>query len=108
MHESDFNSLKDALLRGGVAPRHVRRTIAELRDHHTDLFAEAFARGCSVENAEREASMRLGDHDSLAAQILARPELRSWAHRWPWLVGPAGTEVRESGEQLFRRRGCRL
>jgi len=86
MHESDFNSLKETLLHGGVAPKHVRRTIAELRDHHTDLFAEAFARGCSVENAEREASIRLGEHDALAAQILARPELRSWAHRWPWLV----------------------
>jgi len=43
MHEPDFHSLRERLLRGGVAPKHVRRTIAELRDHHADLFAEAFA-----------------------------------------------------------------
>ena len=81
MREPDFHLLRERLLRGGVAPKHVRRTIAELRDHHTDLFAEAFSRGCSVEDAEREASIRLGDEDSLAAEVLARPELRSWAHR---------------------------
>jgi hypothetical protein len=86
MREPDFHSLRERLLRGGVAPKHVRRTIAELRDHHTDLFSEAFSGGCSFENAEREASIRLGDEDSLAAEILARPELRSWTHRWPWIA----------------------
>jgi hypothetical protein len=86
MREPDFHSLRERLLREGVAPKHVRRTIAELRDHHTDLFAEAFAGGCSIENAEREASIRLGDEDCLAAEILARPELRSWGHRWPWIA----------------------
>jgi hypothetical protein len=86
MRELDFDSLKERLLRGGVAPKHVRRTITELRDHHTDLFAEAFARGCSLEDAGREASIRLGDEDALAAAAFARPELRSWAHRWPWVA----------------------
>lgn len=86
MREVDFTSLKERLLRGGVAPKHARRTIAELRDHHTDLFAEAFARGCSLEEAGREASIRLGDEDALAAAVFARPELRSWAHRWPWVA----------------------
>jgi hypothetical protein len=86
MHEPDFNSLKERLLRGGVAPKHVRRTIAELRDHHTDLFAEVFARGCSLEEASREAASRLGDEDALATAVIARPELRSWAHRWPWVA----------------------
>src|SRR4051794_1179420 len=86
MREAAFRSLSETLLRGGISPKHVRRTIAELRDHHTDLFGEAFARGCSVELAEHEASTRLGDEDSLAAKILARPELKSRAHRWPWLA----------------------
>lgn len=86
MREPDFQSLRERLLRGGVAPKHVRRTIAELRDHHTDLFGEALAGGCSIEDAEREASIRLGDEDSLAAEVLARPELQSWAHRWPWIA----------------------
>jgi hypothetical protein len=86
MREPDFNSLKERLLRGGIAPKHVRRTIAELRDHHTDLFAESFSRGCSLEEAALEASIRLGDEDALATAIVARPELWSWAHRWPWVA----------------------
>ena len=86
MREANFHSLRETLLRGGIAPNHVRRTIAELRDHHTDLFAEAFARGCSVEDAGQEASMRLGNEDSLSAAILARRELKSWTHRWPWVA----------------------
>src|SRR5215467_5168518 len=86
MREADLRSLRETLLRGGIAPKHVRRTITELLYHHTDLFSEALAKGCSVENAEHEATVRLGDEDSLAAKILARPELRSWMHRWPWLA----------------------
>ena len=83
MREPDFGALTERLLRGGVAPTHVRRMIAELRDHHTDLFGEAFAGGRSLEEASLEASIRLGDEEALAAEVLARPELRSWAHRWP-------------------------
>ena len=86
MRDRDFDSLKERLLRGGVAPKHVRRTIAELRDHQTDLFAEALSRGRSLEEAGLEASIRLGNEDALAAEIIARPELRSWAHRWPWVT----------------------
>jgi hypothetical protein len=86
MRELDFNSLRERLLREGVAPKHVRRTIAELQDHHTDLFAEAFSRGCTLEEAGIEASVRLGDEDTLAAEIIARPELKSWAHRLPWVA----------------------
>lgn len=83
MGEPDFGALTERLLRGGVAPKHVRRLVAELRDHHTDLFSEAFASGRSLEEAGLEASIRLGDNDTLASEVLARPELRSWAHRWP-------------------------
>jgi hypothetical protein len=86
MRELDFQSLRETLLRGGVAPKHVRRTIAELRDHHTDLFSEALSKGSSFEDAESEASTRLGDVNVVAAEVLARPELRSWTHRWPWLA----------------------
>lgn len=86
MREPNLHSLRETLLRGGIAPKHVRRTITELQDHHTDLFAEALARGSSLENAEREAAMRLGNEDSLAVEILARPELRSWTHRWPLIA----------------------
>jgi hypothetical protein len=30
--------------------------------------------------------MRLGDANVLAAEIIARPELKSWAPRWPWVA----------------------
>ena len=90
MRDADFASLRETLLREGVARKHVRRAIAELRDHQTDLFSESFANGRSVEDAEREASIRLGSEDALAAAILARPELKSWMHRRPriayWLI----------------------
>ncbi len=86
MRELDYAWLRERLLRGGVAPKHVRRMIAELRDHHADLFAEAFSGGCSMEDAEMQAAIRLGDADTLAAEIIARPELRSWMSRWPWIA----------------------
>ena len=37
MHDQRFASLAERLLRGGVAPRHVRRTIFELQCHSNDL-----------------------------------------------------------------------
>jgi hypothetical protein len=35
-----FESLRDRLLRGGVAPRHVTRYLRELTEHLEDLIAE--------------------------------------------------------------------
>jgi hypothetical protein len=86
MASPDFAAIRERLLRGGVAPRHVRRTIAELQDHHADLIAEAVQRGSTREQAAAQASLRLGHDDVLVAEVLDRRELRSWAHRWPWAV----------------------
>ena len=33
-----------------------------------------------------EALRRLGQQDAIAAEVLAKPELRSWPERWPWIV----------------------
>jgi hypothetical protein len=41
MHNSRFDGIRERLLRGGVAPRHVRRTLQELEDHFTDLVARS-------------------------------------------------------------------
>ncbi len=81
-----FSAMTDRLLRGGVAPRHVRRTIAELQDHFVDLHTEAMARGLSAVEAEADARSRLGKEDDLVQEVLNKPELRSWASRWPWLI----------------------
>src|SRR5688572_24078689 len=40
MHEARFSDIAEQLLRGGVAPRHVRRTLFELSVHFEDLLEE--------------------------------------------------------------------
>jgi hypothetical protein len=74
------------LLRGGVAPRHVRRCVEELRSHRMDLVAHFREQGIEHAAACREADARLGSTDDFVAATLARPELRGWASRAPWLV----------------------
>ena len=74
------------LLRGGVGLRHVRRTLRELRDHHADLVERMVGQGQDHAAATCEARQLLGDRDALAAQMIARPELRSRARRFAWLL----------------------
>jgi hypothetical protein len=86
MDDAEFGSVERRLLRGGVAPRHVRLIVKELHHHHADLLEDARAQGMPEVAAARSARQRLGTDDRLVAEALARPELRSWAHRWPWAV----------------------
>lgn len=81
-----FESLSRRLVRAGIAPRHVRRLIAELEAHFIDLVAELRSTGLSQAECASQAAARLGTEDALAASIIARPELQSWARRWPWLA----------------------
>jgi hypothetical protein len=74
------------LLRGGVGLRHVRRTLRELRDHRADLVHRMVEQGQDHAAATCEARQLLGDRDALAAQMIARPELRSRARRFAWLL----------------------
>jgi hypothetical protein len=78
--------LAQQLLRGGVGLRHVRRTLRELRDHRADLVDRLLAAGHERSVAERDARALLGDQDALVAQMIARPELRSRARRFAWLL----------------------
>jgi hypothetical protein len=82
----DFDSLREQLLRAGIAPRHVRRTLAELRHHHEDLVSEERGHGVIGAAADAAARERLGSDDALAAAVLAKPGLRSMTARLPWLV----------------------
>lgn len=81
-----FALLSERLRRAGISPRRVRRLISELEAHFDDLVAELRSTGLSHAESESQAAIRLGTEDVLAASILARPELRSWARRWPWLA----------------------
>jgi hypothetical protein len=81
-----FRDLREQLLLAGVAPRHVRRYLAELYDHWGDLTAEEQCAGHSLEEAQTAALARLGTIDDLAVAMTAQPKFRSWAARAPWAV----------------------
>jgi hypothetical protein len=81
--EAQFASLRLELLRSGVSPLYVERTIAELSEHYSDLESDALAAGLSAEEAARSAQATLGDPRSIATAVLARPELLTFSARWP-------------------------
>ena len=81
-----FEGLRETLLKGGVAPRHVRRYLNELSAHLDDLTAEQHKLGYDGEDANLRARALLGEDRELAAAMLERKSLRSVAARAPWLV----------------------
>jgi len=78
--------LTETLLRGGVAPRHVRRYLAELREHLEDLTTQQRQAGYDEEDARIRARARLGSDGELAAAMLQQKQFRSWTARAPWAV----------------------
>ena len=86
MQPQQLELLGERLMRSGVAPRHVRRYLRELRDHYDDAIQEELGKGADRAAAEESAAKRLGDPDHLIESALARPELLSWSRRWPWVV----------------------
>jgi len=81
-----FEELRERLLRSGVAPRHVRRYLAELKDHLTDLTTEEKLSGQGQKDAEAAALIRLGGSDELVRAMISRSELQAWSRRVPWAV----------------------
>jgi hypothetical protein len=81
-----FHELRERLLRAGVAPRHVRRYLAELQEHLADLTREEVRAGRTPAEAEAAALARLGSVDDLAHAMLRQPALRAWSVRAPWAV----------------------
>lgn len=81
-----FDAVAETLLKGGVAPRHVRRYIRELDEHLDDLTAQQRAAGYEGDDAASRARARLGDDAELAQAMLEQPGMRSWPARLPWLV----------------------
>jgi hypothetical protein len=81
-----FDNLQETLLNGGVAPRHVRRYLAELRDHLEDLTARQREAGYEGEDATARARALLGHDQELATAMLEQKQFRSWAARAPWAV----------------------
>ena len=83
MPRPDFDTLRDELLRAGVAPLHARRAVDELDDHFEDLLLDRLEAGVPRDAAEREACRQLGDLAVVAEGMRSNPDLRSWAWRWP-------------------------
>jgi hypothetical protein len=99
-----FDGLRLELLRGGVAPGYVKRTILELEEHCEDLERDALAAGLSAEAAARAALARLGNEESIVAAVLARTELRVWSYRWPraaWCLRSAATVISIPGRPVI-------
>lgn len=86
MPSPKLTALKTSLCAGGVSPAYISRLLAELDDHYADLEREERATGREPAVASVEALRRLGQQDAIAAEVLAKPELRSWPERWPWIV----------------------
>lgn len=74
------------LLRGGVKPRFVRRTLTELQQHYDDLHEQYLAEGMDHSEAAARAQASLGDNHTIAQAVLTRPELLTWSFRFPMIV----------------------
>ncbi|MDJ0905312.1 MAG: hypothetical protein QNI96_04790 [Woeseiaceae bacterium] len=86
MHELDRRRLRQGLIGAGIAPRHVRRTIDELQDHYDDVVEQELEEGADRLTACRNALARVGPVDHIVDAVRARPELQSWAFRFPRLA----------------------
>jgi hypothetical protein len=81
-----LTQFENDLLRAGISPRHVRRTVSELADHFDDLVDSALAAGAELDSARERALTELGDLHDLTLAIRSHPELRSWAYRFPYVA----------------------
>jgi hypothetical protein len=82
MLEQRFAAIGEELRRAGLTPRRVRRILFELESHMDDLVEELEGQGLSREDAETEATKRLGA-EAIIEAARARPELHSGLRRWP-------------------------
>jgi hypothetical protein len=81
-----FVDLRERLLRAGLAPRHVRRYLAELAEHLADVTAEEQRAGRSDANAQAAALVRIGGFDELARAMIEQRQFQSWCARAPWAI----------------------
>src|SRR5690242_4469842 len=81
-----FDALEDLLLRGGIAPRHVKRYLRELGEHLADLTQAQREAGFDEADAAIRARAALGPDHELADAMLKQRDFRSLSARFPWLV----------------------
>ena len=83
MADPRFDGLREALLEAGVAERKVRRAVMEIESHFQQLIEDECERGTSASEAHLKAHVLLGTNEALVRSYVARPELCTWARRWP-------------------------
>ncbi len=91
MFEQNVHRLKHTLLKAGVSPRYVKRTLRELQDHHSDIKTRLLKDGLSDQEAGLLAEQQLGDLQDIAANTVSRKELLSFISLHPklfFLVSP--------------------
>jgi len=81
-----FAGLEDRLLRGGIAPRHVKRYLRELSEHLADLTEAQRNLGHDEDGAATRARAALGPEAELADAMINQRDFRSIPARFPWLV----------------------
>ena len=81
-----FKVLEEKLLRGGIAPRHVKRYLRELGEHLSDITEAQTSAGHDAPTAAARARAALGPDQELADAMLKRSDFRSLSARFPWLV----------------------
>lgn len=86
MRDDALRDVREQLLRAGIAPRHVRRYIMELRDHLADLVARERAAGHAGPAAASRAQQMLGTDAQLVQAMIDSGAPRSLAARAPWAV----------------------
>jgi hypothetical protein len=80
-----FENVREQLLRAGIAPRHARRYVTELREHLADLVSQERASGLDEAQAGQKAEALLGS-DAQLAEAMTRSATRSLTARAPWSV----------------------
>ncbi len=93
MHDEELRDLGKRLLDEGVAPKHVKRTVRELRYHYADLEEKALAKGLLPKDAATRAKELLGAQDLIVEEVLARPELKTGNYGWAWALAALGPIV---------------
>lgn len=83
MRKPDFDNIAAHLTTGGISPRRAHRAVNELRDHYDDLVDAALHSGASNRQASTTAIQQLGSCDEFIAAMLSRPDLKTWAFRYP-------------------------
>lgn len=86
MFSEKLQNVRIEMLKGGVNPRYVKRTIRELYDHYIDLKHNLVNEGIEEIDAELQAENKIGDLNKITKEIINKKELQSWISLHPKIV----------------------